>query len=405
MDMKKCSMDGNRIVQKVLDEFNKIKVGKPTVRSNGVGEWTVLAGIVAIIEAIPENHEKGILEKLKEDKVHRKLKEDDTEEILICLATGVKALPNKVRLYSNGLFVHDMHAEMLCLRLFNWYLIDECVKLNENKESLLFERNVPSPLEGHSQIQYKLKDGIKLALFISEPPCGDASMSLVQDNGVEWENYQVDDNKRRKVTRGREHFSQVGIVRTKPGRSDSSITYTKSCSDKLCLKQLLGINNSLTSVLCQPIYLDYLVIEESKYEKSDFRRCFQERFTDKFLDPHSLQIITFNNSTYPFHKPIDKNIVPSPLSLLYVVPKKKVQVLNNGVKNGSFIKNKPPKRGGESFVCNQRMYESLARVLAINESSYEEFKRSHHHREELKSKGKAILGNWTSGDKDDFELS
>lgn len=127
---------GNAIASTVIDTFNglSIKSGKPVVRSNGVEEWTVLASVVAIT---------------------------NNNIMPITLATGVKTLPDKVRSYSNGLMVHDMHAEILALRLFNYYLLEK-----------------DCPLVEHSG----LKHDVKLALFISEPPCGDASMSYISSN-------------------------------------------------------------------------------------------------------------------------------------------------------------------------------------------------------------------------------
>ena len=57
----------------------------------------------------------------------------------------MKTLPDKVRSYSNGLMVHDMHAEILALRLFNYYLLEK-----------------DCPLVGHSV----LKHDVKLALLL-----------------------------------------------------------------------------------------------------------------------------------------------------------------------------------------------------------------------------------------------
>jgi tRNA-specific adenosine deaminase 1 len=44
----------DNVAQRVLETYNSSpKTGKPTMRSNGIAEWTVLAGIVAELSGIP----------------------------------------------------------------------------------------------------------------------------------------------------------------------------------------------------------------------------------------------------------------------------------------------------------------------------------------------------------------
>ena len=105
----------DRISEVIVNNFNglNIKSGKPTVRSNGVQEWTVLAGLVALIYDTNDTEEPEIYP--------------------ITIATGVKALPNRFRDFSEGAMVHDLHAEILAIRLFNWFLLDECSKIGRQR--------------------------------------------------------------------------------------------------------------------------------------------------------------------------------------------------------------------------------------------------------------------------------
>lgn len=435
-------MLSSRITKLIVSTFNSLqtKSGKPIIRSNGIKEWTVLAGIVALIPN--ESKEYDI--------------------VPLTLSTGVKALPNKVREYSNGLFVHDAHAEILSLRLFNWYLMDECYKLKNDSQYV--SKVVESGME------FSIKKDIKFALYISEPPCGDASMSYLSKGETPWQE-KVDkrmldinsdrNEKRRKISRnistdhgkisevkassngekseinvstdknrlvdsescrnneypnsespptlvrGREHFNKLGLVRTKPGRVDSLLTLSKSCSDKLCIKQLTGITNTFTSLLFpRGVFLDYLVLQEDKYHEQDFVRCFHTRFADKLDNVRKLEVMTYDEDDYTFHKPVvDSNSVPSLSSLLYVVPSQTLQVLNNGVKLGCFVKNKPPKKGGESFICNQRMFSKFNDLQQkIDAKSYLELKEANHSRNALVNKAKSTLGGWSPTDRDDFQL-
>lgn len=356
-----------------------LKSGKPAVRSNGVKEWTVLAGIVALYE----------------DKI-----------VPLTLATGVKALPDKNRAFSNGLLVHDMHAEILAIRLFNWFLLDEALRLDKNKcASEIVEKTD----DGH----FRIKDRIELALYVSEPPCGDASMSLLSQDKEAWEEGP---RKRQKtsILRGRDHFHKLGLVRTKPGRLDSAVTLSKSCSDKLCLRQVLGLANAISSVLYpENAFLDYLVLKGEKSHETDLRRCFEERIS--LPGVRKMQSLGYKEDGFQFHKPNNASggQVPSPLSLLHV-PGRLTEVLNNGVRNGSFVKNKAPRKGGESVVCNQLFWkkgrELVARVSSQKEgegppvTSYVRFKQQNSERMERKKRTVSHLDNWNPTAGDDFAL-
>lgn len=385
-----------RICQVVVDTFNglKIKSGKPTTRSNGVKEWTVLAGIVALIETTNTD--------------------DEPEIYPISIATGVKALPNKYREFSKGSMVHDLHAEILAIRLFNWFLLDECSKLKEDDK---YHSKIIDVSKG-SEGKFKLKNGVKLALFVTEPPCGDASMSYLTeslDDNKPWQEDSKSTSKYQKLNskvpliRGRRNFDQVGMVRTKPGRADSIITLSKSCSDKLCLRQLTGITSSITSLLFREnIYLDYLVLQEDKFNQRDIDRCFFERFTQKLdqsLKPHPIEVIGYKKDAFQFHKPTnDLTRVPSQLSILHIIPTKMTQILNNGVKNGSYIKNKPPKSNGESIICNKRLYDKVRPLIHHDSNTYIDLKNANSERQTLKQKGHKILCNWVPSDVDNFDL-
>lgn len=384
------------VADKIISIFNdlNLKSGKPVTRSNGVREWTVMAGIVII---------------------------ENDHITPIAITTGVKALPDNVRHYSNGLIVHDMHAEILCLRAFNRFLIHQCLAAKNGDVSFV-EKNGD---------KFKLRDEVRIGLLVTEPPCGDASMgylaaipttrldllnpelepklaplaplaplpplplsqpSLIQGSLKRQIEHDNPDLKRRLV-RGRNFYSQLGIVRTKPGRRDSIETLSKSCSDKLCIKQKLGLNNCITRQFLDPIYLDYLFLHTSKYNKLDFDRCF-----GRLGKP--MQVLTYSEDNYKFHK--DPSYVPSPLSLVYMVWNNETQVINNGVRNGSYVKKKPPKRGGESVLCNQSMYKESVPLLTGEFTRYSQLKQC---QSQMKQEAREILGNWVPTTTDDFDIS
>lgn len=75
---------------------------------------------------------------------------------------------------------------------------------------------------------------------------------------------------------GRAYFSRLGVVRRKPARGDAPQTLSKSCSDKLALKQCASLLSSLTSLLVSPrgVYLRTLVLPESQLSEEGCRRSF-----------------------------------------------------------------------------------------------------------------------------------
>lgn len=75
---------------------------------------------------------------------------------------------------------------------------------------------------------------------------------------------------------GRAYFSQLGIVRRKPARGDALPTLSKSCSDKLSLKQCTSLLSSLASLFIdiENAYIDTLVLPESRYAEEACERAF-----------------------------------------------------------------------------------------------------------------------------------
>lgn len=370
------------LAQKIADEaiacFERVplRAAKPGVRLNGVAEWTVLAAVVAVEDGVPS---------------------------VVTLATGVKTMPNEVRALSEGTFVHDLHAEVLCLRAFNQYLV---LELSGEAPMKYLEK----PRAPHGK--HALRPGVALALYISEPPCGDCSMvecpagarwdRPVAEEGVMTKDDPKDEAgagsvKRQKLLRGRSNFHDVGLVRTKPGRLDSKVSYSKSCSDKLALKQYTGVLNAVLSLLIEPIHLDYLVLHSAKFSAADFCRCFDTRLAS--APPFPLRSLPFAKCMFAHSKQPGR--VPLPSSTVYSPVTMKGHVITNGVKNGGFVKNKKPKPSAYSHVCRRSLWMQ-ARALLPDYDSYSTLKASNSARQALKEAGRSLLGSWPRSTCDDF---
>ena len=102
-----------------------------------------------------------------------------------------------------------------------------------------------------------------------------------QDDASPWETpdaIKANDSNTKPETSlpGRAYFSQLGIVRRKPARGDAPATLSKSCSDKIALKQCTSLLSSLTSLFIDPAnaYIHSLVLPESQYSATACRRAF-----------------------------------------------------------------------------------------------------------------------------------
>lgn len=129
----------------------------------------------------------------------------------------MKCLPRDAMPMANGVTLHDSHAEILALRAFNSFLIQECSLYANDRTSKWVEK-----LTGLSK-PFKIKDDVRIFMYCSEAPCGDASMELTmaeQEDAEPWQRPQAADEitggEDMRPLRGRGYFSELGIVRTKP---------------------------------------------------------------------------------------------------------------------------------------------------------------------------------------------
>jgi tRNA-specific adenosine deaminase 1 len=114
---------------------------------------------------------------------------------------------------------------------------------------------------------------------------GDASMELTmaaQEDASAWEapipTTRAPDPNADTSLLGRACFSRTGIVRRKPARGDAPPTLSKSCSDKLALKQCTSLLSALSSLFIDTtnVYIHSIVLPESQHSEVACRRAFSE---------------------------------------------------------------------------------------------------------------------------------
>ncbi|KAE8156978.1 putative tRNA-specific adenosine deaminase [Aspergillus tamarii] len=277
-----------RIASLVHAHFDGLPArSKPNVRSDGTREWIPMSGIVIV---------KG---------------EDTPGEKLTCVAvtSGAKCLSASQVPKSKGLVLHDWHAEILALRAFNHWLLSECrgFLAQERSQRSSFENDTSSEKKENEEEKgkmpyspyirrrqgpedstatlppFELNPDLKIYMYCTCAPCGDASMELcmaAQEDPTPWEvPTTAADGEDGELLDGRAHFSRLGIVRRKPSRADAEATRSKSCSDKLALRQvssLLSFESSLLVATTGNAYLEGVIMPEGEISRVGCERCFGE---------------------------------------------------------------------------------------------------------------------------------
>ncbi|KAJ4361789.1 hypothetical protein N0V83_010730 [Neocucurbitaria cava] len=361
----------------------------------------------------------------------------------------MKCLPSNKLALAQGNILHDWHAEILAIRAFNRYLLDQCLLISTPPyptSDIVRHRSRAehSELEQHP---FTIRDDVFIHMYCSEAPCGDASMELVmdaQEDATPWTSAPptvaaasaspttnppdttgpaVEDA----ALRGRSNFSLLGAVRCKPSRPDAPPTLSKSCTDKLALNQATSLLSSTTSLLISPrnAYIDTLVLPSSQLVPQACDRAFARSGRLKALTDDAVRSWKGGYRFHPFRvRPTSmefawsrrrigpgEKAVPSNLSAVWTPVCQ--ETLIGGVLQGR--KQLDPR--GASQTCRRSMWSVALQVVGavgvpllvevLRQKGYKEMKEDEvlASRRQVKADTKSVLKGWVrnTGD-DDFSL-
>lgn len=377
--------------------FSQPQKCKPRTAASGREEWTPLAAVV-----ISRGENNSIVE-------------------CVSLATGTKCLPASALPKCHGTVLHDSHAEILALRGFNRWLLQEIQHMLKEPtfSSPYFRRHNGLEMTEENVAPFCLADDIKLHFFTTEAPCGDASMELLiaakpPEDATPWD---LDDADTQLLGRG--HFSLLGAVRRKPARADAEPSLCKSCSDKLALKQVTSVLSFPADTLVQRTpnaFLSTLIIPAGQYNAIGFARAFGPHGRMKHVADASSHFFDtvqlpedFPGFEFEHRHSSSRSIKASNISALYIAGSgQTLEILLNGVKQG--FKHFDADTRKESVVCRKQMRLCGAECFRwINEHALVQQGLSYRHAKthgtrlatvQRKNIATAQLGRWTSSDAD-----
>lgn len=229
--------------------------------------------------------------------------------------------------------LHDCHAEILAIRAFNYWLLTECHSLLAEKQadipnaqsSIFLHRRKTEKEPSAGGPPFEIQSDVNLYMYCTCAPCGDGSMELCMASQEDATPWKMDDEPKQNPDtqegsplvdgplHGRAHFSLLGVVRRKPARTDAESTWSKSCSDKLALKQVSSLLSWQTTHLVAPTenaYIRALILPEDEISRVACERSFGENGRMKDLKGRSWIGKTDHGIEYRF-RPFEVMSVPA----------------------------------------------------------------------------------------------
>lgn len=246
-----------------------------------------------------------------------------------------------------------------------------------------------------------------------------------QEDATPWTTPSSSSSPGSPLLRGRGYFAELGAVRTKPGRADSPPTLSKSCSDKLALRQSVSTLLSPVSLLVAPanMYITSVVLNKRMYSEIACGRAFGQEGRMSQLQGRGwgggyvfrpFRVRT-TDVEFQFSKEAagrETRAIGSNVSAVWV-RNRGVETLIGGVLQG---RKQFSGAQGASMLCKARVWKAVSAIAviaglqavqrAVDVVVYGNLKegRNMASRSKAKEETRKVLGGWARNGGDDFGM-